>query len=304
MIQHTFSFIFAILVVGAVTTVLYFSSWPFYFVLGLLKLWPGKTVRSHQIGSILHKFSADFVLFMAGVRVFVGKESQKRLAAFEGRNVVYVFNHTTNCDPFLLSASLPANVRFVYKKELGYVPLLGCGLVLAGHVAVDRGARDKAINALHRAEAQLLMKPSEGGSFALSPEGTRSKTGQLITPFKKGPFHVAKNTGATVVPLILQGGHDIFPPGSSKLRPGIVSVKCLEPVDPIKFKDADALKDEVERRMLAASAPESWAADELCPDKALPVSANPIFGFTVMAAVIAGVYYGFLCAKQSLFPGV
>jgi 1-acyl-sn-glycerol-3-phosphate acyltransferase len=289
MFQHTILFMVGIATIGAVTTVLYTASYPFYFLLGLLGIWPGKTPRSSQIGSILHKFSGAWVLWMAGIKVFIGKDSQQKIAAFDKRNVVFVFNHTTNCDPFILTAALPANVRFVYKESLKYVPFLGCGLVTAGHISVDRGARDKAINSLHRAEAQLLKKPSEGGSFALAPEGTRSRDGKLITPFKKGPFHVAKNTSTVVVPVMVRGGHELFPPGSMRVVPGVVSVKCLEPIDSIKFKDADDLKDAVEKAMVEATNDSAWGAGDLPAEKKalLPVTANPIVAIILIAAIVA-----------------
>lgn len=295
MFQHTVIFLLAIMTMGGCITTLYTISAPFYFILQkLFGMWPGNTPRSSQIGSILHKISGELVLWFSGVKVSIGPDSAKRLAGFANQNVVFVFNHTSNTDPFILSTALPANVRFVYKKELQYVPFLGCGLVAAGHIAVDRGARDKAINSLHRAEAQLKKDIYNGGSFALAPEGTRSKDGKLITPFKKGPFHVAKNTGTKIVPLLIRGAHEIFAPGSMRFRPGVVQVRCLDAVDSKDFEDADKLREKVEAMMVEGSDPRTWREPLPKDDEQLPFTASPLFALAVLAGGIALIVWFFL----------
>ena len=91
-------------------------------------------------------------------------------------------------DPFITTAALPANTRFVHKRELSFVPLLGQALFCSGHISINRGDRSKALQSLQGAEELLKGSPQRGGSIGIAPEGTRTRDGNLVLPFKKGPF--------------------------------------------------------------------------------------------------------------------
>ena len=70
----------------------------------------------------------------------------------------------------------------------------------------------------------------EGNSFLIFPEGTRSKTAELL-PFKKGGFIMAIKAKAPVVPVAVQGGTDAMRKGSAFVRPATVSIRVGEPIE-------------------------------------------------------------------------
>ena len=300
MLTHTLMLASALTVISTGVIVLWLVTLPFYALASVVGF-VSRTPRAHQLGCRLHKFSAKAALWLAGIAVVVEPSSRAKLAAFERRNVIYLFNHTSDVDPFVSLAAVPGNTRFIYKKQLNYVPLMGCALAMSGHIAIDRGDRTKAINSLAKAEEYLLKPVSQGGSIAIFPEGTRSRTGQLQTPFKHGAFHVAKNTSATIVPVLLHGAFGILPRGSMTVHPHVVNVRCLEPVDPTKFADTDALRLHVEAQFTRAIAADD-ASERATDAAALPVSASAIFPLLVVGVLVTAVRALFLGGQPLHIP--
>jgi 1-acyl-sn-glycerol-3-phosphate acyltransferase len=68
-----------------------------------------------------------------------------------------------------------------------------------------------------------------GNSFLIFPEGTRSRTGELL-PFKKGGFIMAIQAQVPVVPVAVQGGRSAMRKGSAIVHPVHVSVRIGEPI--------------------------------------------------------------------------
>ena len=69
-----------------------------------------------------------------------------------------------------------------------------------------------------------------GNSFLIFPEGTRSRTAELL-PFKKGGFIMAIQAQAPIVPVAVQGGRASMRKGSWIIRPVTVSIRIGEPVE-------------------------------------------------------------------------
>ena len=91
-----------------------------------------------------------------------------------------------------------------------------------------------------------------GNSFLIFPEGTRSKTADLL-PFKKGGFIMAIKAGAPIVPVAVQGGRDSMRKGSWIIRPVTVSVRIGEPIETarVTVEERDGLIAETRRRIEA-----------------------------------------------------
>jgi 1-acyl-sn-glycerol-3-phosphate acyltransferase len=140
--------------------------------------------------------------------------------------VVYASNHTSMFDIWALSAALPGSVRFVAKEELGRIPLLGPAMIRAGHIMIERQNKAKAIEA-YKAAVHTIQS---GISSVVFPEGTRSKTGELL-PFKNAPFGLAIAAQVPLVPLYVDDAFRILPKGSRTLRPSPIRIRVGEPID-------------------------------------------------------------------------
>jgi len=88
-------------------------------------------------------------------------------------------------------------------------------LDLAEIVPVERMNRDSAISSIRRAGE--VMKHHI--NMTIFPEGTRSPDGRLM-PFKKGPFHLAAETGFPIVPITILGTYEMMPRETPSLKEG------------------------------------------------------------------------------------
>ena len=90
---------------------------------------------------------------------------------------------------------------------------------------VDRGNTASAISALQPAVDKLRS----GTSIAMSPEGTRSLT-PTIGQFKKGGFHLARDAGVPIVPIVIRNAGEIMWRNARIAHSGTVEVMVHQPV--------------------------------------------------------------------------
>ena len=109
---------------------------------------------------------------------------------------------------------------------------------VGGFVAIERGNRDRAMASISRG-AQALRS---GLSFLIFPEGTRSRTGELL-PFKKGGIIMAIEAQVPIVPVAVQGGRGAMRKGSAIVRPASVTVRVGKPIETagLTVNDRDAV---------------------------------------------------------------
>ncbi len=157
---------------------------------------------------------------------------------------IYVSNHESALDPWILFRAIPRSLRFVAKRELFRIPVFGWYLALAKFVPVDRADRSRSVTALRKAGRMVRA----GTSLLVFPEGTRSEEGR-IREFKKGPFVLAVEAGTPVVPIAIVGAAALNPKGRIEVRPGTVRVLVGEPVEP-RGHDRNSLLREVRRRII------------------------------------------------------
>ena len=173
------------------------------------------------------------------------------------RAAVYAVNHASNVEPPIIFDALHElfpRLRIVYKAELRKLPVLVRAFDLAGFVPLQRGKPEQSLPAIDGA-AQALR---DGNSFLIFPEGTRSRTGELL-PFKKGGFILALKGQSPVVPIAISGSRNAMRKGSPLIYPVTVRVRIGEPVETsgMTLDDRDALVEVVRGRIQALLAPSS-----------------------------------------------
>jgi len=141
------------------------------------------------------------------------------------RPAVFVFNHQSAMDVLIVARLLREDIVGIAKKEVQRQPFLGPALTFAGTVFVDRDDVGDPKKALQPAVAALR----DGRSVAIAPEGTRSRDGRL-GEFKRGAFHLAREAGVPIVPVVIHNAPDALPNGSMVVRPAEVKVTVLPPV--------------------------------------------------------------------------
>lgn len=135
-------------------------------------------------------------------------------------------NHQSLFDIALLDGYIPLQFRFVVKKELFSVPLLGLCLIMENQIKLDRKNRRKGIESIRKGSE--LIKT--GRSIAVFPEGTRSPDG-TVKPFRKGSLLIATDSRIPVVPVTIDGSYNIMSKGSFRLHPGTVKVIVHPPIE-------------------------------------------------------------------------
>src|ERR1700733_11389894 len=118
-----------------------------------------------------------------------------------GKSCIFMCNHVSNLDPPVLLPLLPGRSSVLLKKELMNIPILGRAMRLGQFVPVERGGHREAAQAGVIAAGAALKS---GLLILVFPEGTRSRDGKLMT-FKKGPFYLAQQTKALIVPIAISG---------------------------------------------------------------------------------------------------
>ena len=149
------------------------------------------------------------------------------------RNFVVMANHRSQLDPVAMGvAVLPRYTRWVAKKELRRVPILGTALELSGQIFIDRGDRSAALNALskHSGDRDALI--------CFFPEGHRSSTRRML-PFKKGGAAFAISSQMWVLPMAVSGSEKCIPNHSIISTPGTIKLRIGAPIDTTGMTDAD-----------------------------------------------------------------
>jgi 1-acyl-sn-glycerol-3-phosphate acyltransferase len=203
---------------------------PIALLIGVVFKWKRGMYALGHVGAWL-------ALACAGIRYkVVGREN------VPDGPVVFCSNHESNVDPPVLFEALHPQLHILYKAELHKFPIMGTVFDVGGFVPVDRGDREKALRSIELAAESLRS----GNSFLIFPEGTRSRTGQLL-PFKKGGLIMAIRAQVPVVPVAISGGRAAMRKGSPIVMPVHVTVRIGTPVPTagLSLGDRDELIEHV-----------------------------------------------------------
>ncbi|MET8798614.1 1-acylglycerol-3-phosphate O-acyltransferase [Nocardia sp. NPDC004568] len=197
----------------------------------------------------LMKYGTTWPLRVCGIRLRVtGAEHARR-----PRPAVFLFNHQSQFDVLIVPAVLGGHVTGVGKKELIRHPIFGPLMRFVGVTFIDRSNTDLA-----KASLAPVVDTLRGGlSVAIAPEGTRSYTAQP-GGFKKGAFHMARQAGVPVIPVVIRNAAEVGRRDSMIARPGVVDVAILPPIE-IDARDPSALDEKVaEVRQLYLDTLREW----------------------------------------------
>jgi 1-acyl-sn-glycerol-3-phosphate acyltransferase len=158
---------------------------------------------------------------------------------------VVMSNHQSHYDVAVIYSVLGGSVRMIAKKELFRFPVFGRAMEAAGFIAVDRSNHERAVASLDDAKEKL----ASGIPIWIAPEGTRSRTGDLL-PFKKGGFVLALGTGAPILPITIRGTRDVLEAKSLFTHTDVLVSVTIHP--PIEMERYAGIAPRKARETLAA----------------------------------------------------
>ncbi len=147
----------------------------------------------------------------------------------------------------------------IAKKQLGKIPFFGWAMHAGRFIFIDRQNPIAARRSIEEAARRI----KRGHSVLLFPEGTRTRDGN-IGPFKKGGFHLAIASGATIVPCAIRGSRAVMPRGSWLIHSGAIHVEVGEPISTVGLvdDDRDALLDRVRAQIISMAKSEPSKSHE------------------------------------------
>jgi 1-acyl-sn-glycerol-3-phosphate acyltransferase len=155
---------------------------------------------------------------------------------------IFMSNHQGSYDIFALMGRLPFQFKWLSKKEIFSIPIIGWAMSAAGYISIDREGTRETVEAMNKAARKI----QEGASVVIFPEGTRSADGS-IQPFKKGGFTLAVKSKVPIVPIAISGSREIMAKGRLTIHPGDIRVRIGPPIETAhcSTKDRQALMDRV-----------------------------------------------------------
>jgi len=155
---------------------------------------------------------------------------------------VFMSNHTSFLDAPLFVTAMDRHLRFIVKRFVLRIPVLGLGMGFAGYVPLDKEDAGQGRERIARA-AKMIRERAY--SFLIYPEGTRSWDGRLL-PFRRGGFFLAVGSGVPIVPVSIRGTHELMPRKTWRIRKGSVRIVIHEPI-PVAGIGPDAIPELMER---------------------------------------------------------
>ena len=181
-------------------------------------------------------------LALSGIKVRIAGTAHVPI----GRAAVFCANHQSNVDPPVLFHALHPRLHILYKHEIDQIPVLARAFRMGGFIPIDRRNKESALQSIEKGAESLRA----GHSFLIFPEGTRSRTDEML-PFKKGGFRMAIKAGAPIVPVAISGGRAAMVRGSSIIRPVMLTIRVGPPIETrgVDVEDRDALIERVRQEI-------------------------------------------------------
>jgi len=176
-------------------------------------------------GTVQHRISrvwSRMLLAVSGVSMRVkGLEKIDSHGAY-----VFVANHRSLMDTPVVLAHIPLQFRFLAKKGLFLIPILGTHLRRAGHLPVVKGDPRASLKSMSDA-AKIIRE--RGVSVLLFPEGGRSAD-DTLQEFREGAAYIAIKAGVPAVPIAMTGTREVLKMGSMQIMSGPVELRIGDPI--------------------------------------------------------------------------
>ena len=198
----------------------------------------------NQFSVLAKRFLNYAVLALSGISLVVDGMD---LNYFGSSCVLTCFSHSSTMDAFILSFVIPTRQYTVCKKDLFLIPFFAWLMIAFDGVPIDRSNIASAAQSL----TNTAENAQKGDCLCMAPEGTRTKTGQLIA-FKKGPFYVWEKLQTDIIPIVVFGGYELYPSGKQMTIPGRVYVRVLSPITSSEAKTREEMSRLLRLRMLEA----------------------------------------------------
>ena len=155
---------------------------------------------------------------------------------------IFVANHLSNADIPAMFLTAPVPIRYLAKKEVYKIPMVGMAMGRMGMVKVDRGSGSAVPGEVNAGVAEAKRR---GHSHIIFPEGTRA-VGGTPAQFKKGAFRIAIASRLTVVPVTIEGTWEIWRPGAKMFERGHIRTLIHDPIatSEMTLADMDTLRDQ------------------------------------------------------------
>ena len=175
---------------------------------------------------------------------FVRIKVQGREKVDRATSYVFVANHQGAYDIFTVYGYLGHPFKWMMRKGITNIPLVGTACRAAGHILVDTKSAGGLRHTIEDAEKKL----GKGMSLVVFPEGRRTDTGEMGV-FKPGAFRLALEFGLPIVPITIDGSYRVMPRNTFNVTPGTITLTLHEPIAP-EICDNDP--DQVSRKARAA----------------------------------------------------
>lgn len=197
---------------------------PFLFVAKLFD-WTHKTILRDKFVYKVTSIWAKSQVAMSGSKIkVIGEEN------LPAGSVLFISNHQSNFDIPIFMSYINKPKAFIAKVETSKMPLVSSWMRLMKCVFMDRKDIRQSVEAINKGSEFL----KQGYSMVIFPEGTRSENGEM-GEFKAGSFKLAIKSGVPVVPVVIRGSFDIMGKGSLIIKPALVEIEILEPVEVSKL---------------------------------------------------------------------
>jgi 1-acyl-sn-glycerol-3-phosphate acyltransferase len=200
--------------------------------------------RTGIVQARLARAWAKTLLAAGGIKVHIEGLEQIDPAG----SYVFIANHLSYRDTPVALAHIPVQFRFLAKRGLFQIPLLGNHLSSAGHIPVPREDPRAAVKTMQQAAEVIRQKKI---SLLIFPEGGRSHDG-ILRPFKEGGAYIAIKAGVLLVPLVMIGTREVLPYGAGIVQSGVVTLRILKPIDTqtLTLKDRAKVTNQIREQIL------------------------------------------------------